>query len=171
MACTKELLMKNTYFIYALLTQICRHLFTHFFRQLLWTEKQNPPTFSLLECMLWIWCLGSAGFSPDFLAQVSFSPSFYNPTWPRLLNKEKKSSSSLADGSKLGQMFILPWMRPRGICDIFSFAGITQCGIEYSKLLFGIFAVPSDFWVFEYFSFGGITRCKLSIFGILAFNF
>ena len=52
MACTKELLMKNTYFIYALLTQICRHLFTHFFRQLLWTEKQNPPTFSLSECMI-----------------------------------------------------------------------------------------------------------------------
>ena len=57
---------------------------------------------------LWLWWTGSAGFSPDFLAHVSFSSFFYIPTQPtpRLLNKEEKSPFSLADGSELGQMFI-----------------------------------------------------------------
>ena len=32
--------------------KFCRPLFTHFLRQLLWTEKQNPSTFPLLECMI-----------------------------------------------------------------------------------------------------------------------
>ena len=55
-----------------------------------------------------LWWTGSAGFSPDFLAHVSFSSFFYIPTQPtpRLLNKEEKSPFSLADGSELGQMFI-----------------------------------------------------------------
>ena len=55
MACTKELLMKNTYFIYALLTQICRHLFTHFFRKLLWTESANFFAFRMYDSKWPVW--------------------------------------------------------------------------------------------------------------------